>query len=54
MNTFDESGNLRNPDGHPDKTKLYAKQRLILEERAEFVKRYKARRPKSGERELRV
>ena len=52
MDTFDKSGNLRTPDGKPGKNKLYDKQRQILETRAEFVKRYKARRPNSGEREL--
>ena len=50
MDTFDDRGNLRNPPpGDPRKDKLFAQQREILEARAEYVKRYKNRRPNSGE-----
>ena len=52
MDTFDDRGNLRNPQGDPPKERLYDKQRDILEARAEFVKRYKKRRPNSGEPDL--
>ena len=56
MNTFDNPDNLRTLPLHTgsaaEKGKLYAKPRRELQTRAEFVKRYKARQPDSGEPDL--